>query len=82
MKGYDEWLWKQADRYYDNTPDDCREKSDYKDDCEKCRACLNRSREEYEEARAEAAYEEMKLHQFDECNRSASYERSDWHGSH
>jgi len=56
LKGYDEWLWRQADEYYSN---------DYMEDCEdgecgECNKCLQEQLEAHEEAKADAAYEEMK----------------------
>ncbi len=45
IKGYDEWLWRQADEYMSQ--------GDYDEEEEQARI-------EYEEAKAEALYEEYK----------------------
>lgn len=52
MKGYDEWLEKQADEYY-------REVIEHDEDDGNCQCddCLNDAHRDYEEAKADAIIE-------------------------
>ena len=62
---YDKWLMKQADEYWENKyydcEEECEEEEKLEEPCGECKGCIGRRRLEYEEARAEAEYEERRL---------------------
>ncbi len=62
--GYDDWLFRQVDKYYGN--DDCTYDEDDEDSWCECNACKNRRKYEYDIEEADAAISRMKEeHDFD-----------------
>lgn len=54
IKGYDSWLWKQADDYM-SAMDSCYDEDD---PCGECDWCEDNAKRDYEESRADYLYEQ------------------------